>query len=524
MRTPTRRPPFIVESDTRPGPLRRGFNLNFRVANTCPAAVHWPPGNCREKLTVVSFGTLYLISEWVIRIIMSGVVTRRQQPLAGMSWLLIIFFQPWFGLVIYLLIGRTRLAERRLKRQKDLKTYLNELKAQLGRPAHGVLRALRPEEITVTKMAERLGSFPVMDGNRVTLISDQEGFFSALVEEIDKATRHVHVLFYICGNDEVAERVYGALERATLRGVTCRLLFDDYGCRGHRRWLLKRMKKAGVDARAMLPIYIARWLRGRFDIRNHRKIVVVDGSVAFTGSHNLIEPTYGKGFDYLDLSVRLEGPAVNALQSVFQQDWYFETGHTLRGPDLFPYEVSAGVEIVQVVPDGPHFPRQTYQRLVVTSLHTAIKRVIITTPYFIPDESLLQALDTAVVRGVRVDLVLPARSDQFMVEQASRAYYDDLIDAGVRVWLFHGALLHSKLMTVDDRLAFLGSSNLDMRSFNLNFEINLVLYNDTTAVALRTLQERYIANATRLDEDAWHARPLWEQTAQDISKLLSPLL
>lgn len=473
---------------------------------------------------MITVSTVYLISEWVIRIIMLGVVTHRQQPLAGMSWLLIIFFQPWLGLLLYLTLGRSPLAARRLERQKDLARELRALQERFQPPQEVARESMGEEDRTVATMAEELGSFPALGGNRVEVIPEQKGFFAALEAAIDQATDHVHLLFYMCGKDETAERIYAALERAVQRGVTCRLLFDDYGCRGRRRWLLRRMGKAGIACRSMLPMYIARWIRGRFDIRNHRKIVVVDGRIAFTGSHNLIEPTYGKGILYHDLSLRLEGPAVSALQTVFQQDWYFETGEILRDKTLWPPTDATGAEVVQIVPDGPTYVRQTYQRLVVTTLHTARKRVLITTPYFIPDEALLQALDTAVVRGVEVDLVLPRKSDQVMVGQASRAYYDDLIDAGVRVWLFDEGLLHSKLMTVDDDFAFLGSSNLDMRSFNLNFEVNVVLYNDAMATALRQLQERYIRNATRLDEDAWRTRPLPQQVAQDAFKLFSPLL
>lgn len=473
---------------------------------------------------MATISTLYLISEWVIRIIMLGVVTHRQQPLAGMSWLLIIFFQPWLGLFLYLTIGRTRIAERRLEKQADLAAQLKALRDRFQHPEATGLEHLGHEEQMVTRTAETLGSFPALGGNHVEVIADQQGFFGALITEIDRAQSNAHLLFYMLGKDDVAEEVYKALDRAAARGVECRMLFDDYGCRGKRRWLLRRMKKAGVSAHSMLPMFLARWLRGRFDVRNHRKIVVIDGRVAFTGSHNLIEPTYGKDILYHDMSLRIAGPAVSALQTVFQQDWYFETGEVLHGEKVFPDTPVEGDEALQVVPDGPTYARQTYQRLVVATLHTARKRVVITTPYFIPDEALLQALDTAVVRGVQVDLVLPEKSDQIMVGQASRAYYDDLIDAGVRVWLFQDGLLHSKLMTVDDSFAFLGSSNLDVRSFRLNFEVNAILYNDTMAVRLREEQEAWIARAKRLDADAWRRRPLRQKVAQDISKLFSPLL
>ena len=224
------------------------------------------------------------------------------------------------------------------------------------------------------------------------------------------------------------------------------------------------------------------------------------------------------------MSVRLDGPIVLELQAVFVGDWYFETDELLDSDDVFPGADADGTIAVQTLPSGPDYPTENYQRMVVAALHTARRHVIITSPYFVPDEAFLQAIEVAVLRGVEVEVILPRRCDQIMVGAASRAYYDDLLRLGVKLHLYDKGLLHAKTMSIDDAVALIGSSNFDIRSFALNFEISLLFYGPRVTEALRRQQNRYIAESARLSAEQWDARPARAKILQNIAKLLSPLL
>jgi len=468
---------------------------------------------------------LYIISEWVIRLVMLVVVTRRRRPVAAMSWLLVIFFQPWAGLAIYALVGRYRLPRKRVRQYSQ---KCQEIETQLARrhllPEMG-LPEMGPAARSSLALATNLGEMPVLGGNDFELIARAEAAIDLLVSDIEAAGNHVHLLFYIFENDEAGRRVIEALERAVGRGVTCRLLVDAVGS----RWLLRRHAKAirqkGIQLRAALPVGPFRRVAARIDLRNHRKVAVIDGRVAYTGSQNIIEPTYGhKGLEWRDLMVRLTGPVVWELQVVFCSDWYFETGQLLEGEVLFPEPVIQGSVPIQTLPSGPNYPTENYQRIVVDAIHGARRNVTITTPYFVPDEPFLQACETALHRGVGVDLILPRRGDHRLVHAVSHAYAGELLEMGARVHLFEDGLLHAKTMSVDDEIALIGSSNFDIRSFALNFEINLLFYGSAVVHVLRNQQEQYVQRSTLLTLEEWHRRPRTRRLISDVAKLFSSLM
>lgn len=469
-----------------------------------------------------SFGWIFVTSEWVIRAVLLVVVPFRRNPEAAKGWLLLALVDPWLALVLYFLIGRPSLPRERRRHLKRLPALLNDVRARL----HGHPNVLKPRIDPVlahaATLAQHLGYLPILGGNAAELLGDYDGVIDRLVADIEAATSHVHLLFYIFADDATGRTVIEALDRATKRGVVCRVLFDAIGSRAWASGLEPRLAAAGVAAHGMLPIGI---LRRRMDIRNHRKIAVVDGRIAYTGSQNIVDAR-NPDDDLVskELMVRVVGPVALELQAVFVVDWFLETGETLETPELFPVPVEAGTIAAQALPSGPDFPLENVQRLTVALIHGAQSRVVITTPYFIPDEALMQALETAVLRGVAVHIVVPRAADHPLVRLAQRSYYQELLEAGVVIHQYRERFLHAKHLSIDSEIALIGTSNMDIRSFALNGEISLVFYDRGLAERLRAEQEKYFQRAQRLAPDRWKRRPLPVKVGENLARLLSPLL
>ncbi len=473
----------------------------------------------------ITWSWLYLISEWLIRIGMIPTVMRRRRPSVAMSWLLVIFFQPWMGLVLYLLLGTNHLPRRRIRRHERVAAHIEKLVALAAEKPHVVRPQLEPSQQALVQLAEKLGDTPILGGNQGELITETEDVIRRLIDDIDAAQDHVHLLYYIFADDSTGHRVGGALARAVQRGVTCRLLADDVGSWRMFRGLGAQLVRQGIQLHPMLPVNFFRRGLARMDLRNHRKLAVIDGRIAYTGSQNIVHPSYGrKDLVWHDVTARLSGPIVLQLQSIFIEDWYFETDETLDLPELFPAPDFSGQIVAQALPSGPTYPSESYHRLVVAAIYAAQRQIIITSPYMVPDEALLQALEVAVHRGVRVELILPQRSDQALADAAARAYYEELLAAGVEIYLHTQGLLHSKTMSVDDSLALIGSGNFDIRSFYLNFELNLLAYGSEVTAALRFLQRRYLNDAVPLTLDQWRGRGRAQRLLEDAARLLSPLM
>lgn len=475
----------------------------------------------------LSGSELLYFSEWLVRFVMLGVVIERHPPRTAMSWLLVIFFLPWPGLVLYLLIGENRLPRRRLAQRKAMLDRLESIRGRYMPHRENVAERLEKKFLPTITLAEKLGYMPIMFGNQAALLNETGVFIDRLIKDINAAQHHVHLLFYIFAADETGQDVIVALERAVARGVSCRLLVDGQGSRRFVRKMSRRLRHAGIECYQALPVSLLRAAASRIDLRNHRKIAVIDGRVAYTGSQNIVDPGYGRrDLQWYDLMVRLTGPVVLELQAVFVGDWFAESDQLLDGPEIFPEkEEDAGSGVaVQAMPSGPLFASENYQRLVVSAIHSAEHTVTITTPYFVPDEVFLEAMEIAVQKGVEVELLVPLKPDQLLVGNAARGYYDRLLENGIAIHLFTEGLLHTKSITIDNALAFLGSSNFDIRSFALNFEINMIFYDTGVARSLRRQQGWYREHSRQLVLDEWRQRPRFQRLLQNIVKLMSPLL
>jgi cardiolipin synthase A/B len=471
----------------------------------------------------MSWSLLYLASEWIIRFVMLVYVPQKRSAAASRAWLLFIFLLPWPGLFVYAFFGRAFLPRRRLQRQKLLDRHLGEKREGL-REILGGAEALPAAARPLAILGEDLGGFRPLGGNSVELLPDYSGAIDRLVADIEASTSTAHLLFYIFEDDGTGRRVAEALVGAAGRGVTCRVLMDALGSKRGLKALGPKLRAAGVEVIPALPVGLFRRHTARYDLRNHRKIAVLDGRIGYAGSQNLVDGVFVKGYPNEELWARVEGPVVLQLQAVFLSDYFCETGAMFDGPECFPMRPAAGASICQVVPSGPSFRRENGQELIVEMLYTARERVCITTPYFIPDEPFLEAIRTAARRGVEVRVVLSMHANQPLSQLAQRAYYDDLLEVGIHVHLYESRFLHAKHLTVDSEVALIGSTNMDIRSFALNEEVNLLVYDPEVVNRVRAIQERYLAHGEELTLAAWRSRPPWTKVAHNTARLLDSLL
>ncbi|MEK9577784.1 MAG: phospholipase D-like domain-containing protein, partial [Aquiluna sp.] len=361
-------------------------------------------------------------------------------------------------------------------------------------------------------MNQRLGQMQLTGGNSCEFLTGYRESLQAMVTAIESATTSVHVEFYIMAVDDSTEEFFAALSRAKKRGVQVRVLFDQVATRripGSR--LLKRtLDDIRVEYREMLPVQPWRGVYQRPDIRNHRKLLVVDSTIAFTGSQNIIDSAYhrrgNKGLQWLDLMVKLTGPIVDDLEALFVTDWFHETNVLLDLPQTSRM-VSRGKSVMQLVPSGPAVEGESNLRMFNALMYGAKNRITIVSPYLVPDDSMRYAITSAALRGVEVNVFVSEAGDQPTVFYAQRSYYEELLTAGVRIWLYPApSVLHSKFIVVDDRVAVMGTSNLDMRSFSLNLELSLLLISETEVKRLAEIAAEYRERSQELTLDEWDRR------------------
>ncbi len=462
-----------------------------------------------------------------LAVLVRAILRPNRDPASRLAWVIFIIIAPVFGPIIYLLLGETRLGRRR--RGREIDSHLPR------RDADGASeRELRSSTHHAPfALAQAVAGFGATGGNRATLAADSDSAIDEMIADVDSATGTVHLCMYIWLADHNGLRFKDALVRAAKRGVTVRALIDALGSRLFIRsahW--KELVEAGADMRIALPIGnpLRVFARGRLDLRNHRKSLIVDDRVAWCGSQNLADPAFRvkpRFAPWVDIMTRWEGPVVGDCQFLFVSDWMGEGGEDIsRCLTCEPAakSLSAGKIIAQVIGTGPTTSYDAMPSCFAELIHSAREELVITTPYFVPDEQLLYALLSAARRNVSTLLVFPKRNDSMVVAAASRSYYADLMSAGARIFEFRPGLLHSKTMVVDRSIALIGSANLDRRSFELNFENNILFANPDFAAAIRKRQDDYIAQSDACSAAQVETFGLGSRLWQNSVAMVSPLL
>lgn len=459
----------------------------------------------------------YEVIDWSCRLVALAVVPLRRRPAASAGWLLLIMFLPIPGMATFAVIGSPRFPASRIRRFQALTPYFSALGDRLT--AHA---GVEPSRFgAATGLAERLGQLPPVSGNAVRLMDDYDATLAQLAADIRAAERSVLLLVYIFADDEAGRSIVDALRGAAARGVECRVMIDPVGSHRWRRAMTRRLAEAGVATRWSLPFHLLR-SRTRRDMRNHRKLFVIDGRIGYAGSQNIVVKDFRSGVVNRELVARVEGPLVAEMEAVIRGDWFMETGEMPRTDVALP--AAAGNTSGQLLPSGAAYPLEGFESLLVWQIHSATERVVLVTPYLIPDDGLVGAMRTAVARGVQVDVIISAAVDQRLVSLAQCSYYEELLGCGVRIHAYRKYLLHAKNVSIDGHLAILGSSNVDLRSFQLNEEVSLLLYGGDSVRALVDMQDAYIENSDSLDLEVWQQRFVGRKFAENLARLISPLL
>ncbi len=471
-----------------------------------------------------------LLAVEIILVVVSLIIApRNRRPSSALAWIFLIVALPFVGVGLFLIIGSPKLPRARQQIQQDANERIAELASDV--PAMVRERGVPVWLPSIAALNRSGGAMPMLEGNKAELFRTYPEQLRVMIEAIDGATRFVHVEFYILALDPTTQPFFDALGRAIDRGVSVRVLLDHMGSRAYPgfRGAKRELGKHGIEWHLMLPILP---LRGKFqrpDLRNHRKLLVVDGLVAFVGSPNLIDPSYERrrnkwrGLRWHDLLVRTAGPIVREVDAVFLTDWFSETGEQLdTSLEDVNQDQREGPLLAQLAPSGPAFAVENNLALFNSLIYAAEKRLSITSPYFIPDDSLLNAITTAARRGVEVELFVGEIGDQFGVFHAQHSYYGALLDAGVRIWRYpKPAILHAKHVSIDGQVAAVGSSNMDMRSFQLDFEITLLVAGRSFVQDLEAIEDGYRAVSRELLPEEWQRRRFWHRVADDLARLTS---
>ena len=476
---------------------------------------------------MTSFGWLLSLLGYGLTLLLLPVVllVKRRQPVSSVAWMLSIIFIPIGGAILFLLFGINRVERRKISKLRSAERLSEQCPQEMG---HARLPRDddRIETRRLMRLAQRLTDTWPTFGNEIELLTDTNRTLGLIEQAILSARESIHLEYYIWQPDRTGTRMRDLLIRKAREGVRVRFLYDEFGSFWLTKRFLRPMREAGIQVANFLPgqTFRERW---SFNLRNHRKIVIVDGRVAFTGGMNIGDEYIGRssaiGF-WRDAHLRVIGPEVWQHQLVFAEDWYFATGEVLPDTESFPSPPTAGTVTAQTVSGGPEDDTSVFQALMLAAINVAQDRLLLVTSYFAPPTAIIAALENAALRGVRVRLLLSGRLNHFGPLLAARAIYDSLLKAGVEISEYQRGLLHSKTLTIDGHWSLVGSANVDCRSMFLNFESGMVLYDERLAKQLEQQFERDEQDSLRINPETWDRRPWFQIVGENLCRLFTPVL
>jgi len=424
-----------------------------------------------------------------------SILRPHREPASRVAWVVVIIVLPVVGIVAYILLGETNIGRRRVARMREVLARLPDLAKTPGGEAANYQPDIPDRYSPLFRVGHSVNGFEPIGGNRASLLANSNATIESMIADIDGAKEHVHLTFYIWLLDNSGLKVVEALKRAAIRKVACRAMADALGSRilmASEHW--QAMRDAGVHVATALPIgnLLLRPLRGRIDLRNHRKIVVIDNFITYCGSQNCADPEFlikAKYAPWVDAMMRFEGPIARQNQHLFASDWMVQVNEDLTDILCQPLSPGEAGLTAQVIGTGPTVRYSAMPEVFETLMYAACRELVITTPYYVPDEAMQAALCASSRRGVVTTIIFPARNDSWIVGAASRSYYADLLAAGVRIFEYEGGLLHTKSLTIDGQVTLIGSANMDRRSFELNYENNILFYDPALTAEMRRRQD-----------------------------------
>lgn len=459
-----------------------------------------------------------------------AVLRPHREPASRAAWVVVIGVLPVAGIIAYLLLGETNIGRKRVARVRKVLAAMPDVGQIPGIDAAACQPAAPELYSHLFEVGQSVNGFSPVGGNRARLMPDSNSTVDQLVADIDAAKNHVHLIFYIWLPDNNGLKVVEALKRAAARKVACRAMADGLGSRAmihSRHW--KELHDWGVGVAVALPIGnpLLLPLKGRIDLRNHRKIVVIDNRITYCGSQNCADPEFlvkAKFAPWVDAMIRFEGPIVRQNQHLFASDWMAHVDEDLAAILTEPLQHIQPGFTAQVIGTGPTVRNSAMPEMFENLMYAARDELFITTPYYVPNESMQSSLCASARRGVTTTIIFPARNDSWIVAAACRSYYDDLLTAGVRIFEYTGGLLHTKSMTVDGQITLIGSANMDRRSFELNYENNILLHDPELTLAMRERQQEYLNQSRPVTIETIKQWPLQRRLINNTIAMLGPVL
>lgn len=450
-------------------------------------------------------------------------IMENRNPIRSISWVIVLVFLPILGLLFYFIFGQNLRQRKKINalsirkqesRYKNLQQLEKQNKSETSANITNLIRLFQNEN-----------EYIAYANSKINVYAEAEETFENIFEDIANAQDHIHIEFYIISNDEIGNRLRELLIEKALQGIEVRLIYDYWGCFDLTKKYFRSMHDAGIRFHAFFPPKFP-FVLSKINYRNHRKIVVVDGKIGYTGGVNmanryLIGDNLGP---WRDTMVRLEGSAVYGLQEAFLNDWYFVDRAMLTQKKYFPKQEMFGKNLIQIIDSGPDTKFQSIMHGIYYALTTAQHYVYIHTPYFMPPDEILSAIQTAALRGVDVRLLIPTRSDTSMARASNCSYIETMLNAGVRVYWYLNGFLHSKAIVIDDVVSTIGTANMDFRSYEQNFEINAFIYETETAQNLKQLFLRDLEHSIEVTREEWAERPKIQRIKESLSRLFSPVM
>jgi cardiolipin synthase len=477
-----------------------------------------------KHMNIISLSTAIALLHILIQIafIMRVLIRPHRQPASRIAWVVVILALPIFGIVVYILFGEVSIGRHRVAKLRHIFASLPELSSTL-------IAAVPDKYEHLFRVANSINPLHPVGGNTARLMTNSNTAIDSMVVDIDNAKHHVHLLFYIWLPDTNGCKIVEALKRASERGVACLAIADDLGSRTIIRsthW--QAMKATGVNLATALPMgsVFLRPFAGRIDLRNHRKIVVIDNYITYCGSQNCADPEFlvkAKYAPWVDIQLRFEGPIALQNQFLFASDWMLNSGEDLSKILHESIPIPDKGFAAQVIGTGPTARYSAMPEMFESLMYTAKHKLTISSPYYVPDESIQNALCSAAYRGVETTIIFPARNDSWMVSATSRSYYAELLQAGVKVYEYRPGLLHAKTLTIDDEISFIGSANMDRRSFELNYENNILLSDPALTVKIGERQQEYIRDSNLIKQADVEKWPILTVLKNNVIAVFGPL-
>ncbi|UAJ66202.1 cardiolipin synthase [Candidatus Schneideria nysicola] len=488
-----------------------------------------------QLYTIVNFIILIIYFTLIMNITIK-ILTKRHTVPSTTAWLLGIYIVPLLGIIIYFLFGEYKLEKDRIKRSKKIffsslqwmKLLKDHYKYEFSQGSNEAAHLL----FQLCKNRQGIGA---LKGNHTRLLDNSSHIIELLIQDINAAKKNIEMVFYIWQIGGLVDKVAEALMAAAKRGVCCRLMLDSAGSIDFfRSFYPIIMRQSGINIVEALHLNLFQIFFRRMDLRQHRKMVLIDSHICYIGSMNMIDPFLFKRKSgvgqWIDMMIRIEGPVTAAMRIIYSHDWALETGEYIFPPVIsvsnmhLPIPIKNSGSIIQIIASGPEFTDGLIHQALLIAIHTARKKLVITTPYLVPSDDLLYAICTAAQRGIEVHIIIPKKNDSVLVKWASRAFFTELLSAGVLIHQFEGGLLHTKSILIDGQLSLIGTLNLDMRSLWLNLEIAVIIDNIDFSNNLFQIQQNYIKNSKIINPIEWSNRPYWQRIFEGIFYMFSPLL